>query len=83
MTDDDWPVIRLTPGPTDAELEAERDRKHRVDVAFDTATSFCRVPAPERYGAFGVWPVCALSAGHDGDHSTSYGNAWPNTGELS
>lgn len=30
---DGWPIIRCTPGPTDAELEADRDVKHAVDVA--------------------------------------------------
>ena len=30
---DDWPIIRCTPGPTDAELEAERDVKHAIDIA--------------------------------------------------
>jgi hypothetical protein len=28
-----WPIIRCTPGPTDAELAAERDEKHARDVA--------------------------------------------------
>ena len=28
MTDNDWPTIQCPPGPTDAELEAERDTKH-------------------------------------------------------
>jgi hypothetical protein len=80
---DNWPIIQLPAGPSDAELEAERDDKHRLAVAFDTATSYCRVPAPERYGAFGVWPVCALSASHEGDHATTWGTTWPNTGEVS
>ena len=30
---DDLPVIQLRPGPTDAELEAERDAKHLQEVA--------------------------------------------------
>ena len=30
---DDWPIIRCTPGPTDAELEAERDAKHTQELA--------------------------------------------------
>lgn len=30
---EDLPIIQLKPGPTDAELEAERDRKHALDVA--------------------------------------------------
>lgn len=29
----DWPIIRCTPGPTDAELAAERDAKHAQDLA--------------------------------------------------
>lgn len=29
MSLDDLPIIRLRPQPTDAELEAERDAKHR------------------------------------------------------
>lgn len=33
MTDDDLPIIQLPPGPTDAELEAERDAKHEAEVA--------------------------------------------------
>ena len=28
-----WPMIRCKAGPSDAELEAERDIKHAVDVA--------------------------------------------------
>ena len=32
MTDNNWPTIQCPPGPTDAELEAERDTKHRRDV---------------------------------------------------
>ena len=30
---DDWPTIKCKPGPTDAELEADRNIKHAVDVA--------------------------------------------------
>jgi len=30
---DDLPVIQLRPGPTDAELQAQRDAQHRSDVA--------------------------------------------------
>lgn len=30
---DDLPIIQLRPGPSDAELEAERDAKHAVEVA--------------------------------------------------
>ena len=30
---DDFPTIQCKPGPSDAELEAERDIKHAVDVA--------------------------------------------------
>lgn len=33
MTDSDWPIIRLKPGPSDAELEADRDAKHAAAVA--------------------------------------------------
>ena len=29
----DWPLIRCTPGPTDAELQAERDIKHAQALA--------------------------------------------------
>jgi len=29
----DWPTIQCQPGPTDAELAAERDAKHVVEVA--------------------------------------------------
>lgn len=29
----DWPLIRCTPGPTDAELQAERDIKHAQELA--------------------------------------------------
>ena len=75
--DDDWPIIRLTPGPTDAELEAERDDKYNAEVAFEAGvTHRCLAPAPQRYGAFGVWPRCALVRHHTGLHSTSYGETW-------
>lgn len=30
---DDWPIIRCQPGPTDAELQAERDIKHAQAMA--------------------------------------------------
>ena len=30
---DDLPVIQLRPGPTDAELQTQRDAQHRSDVA--------------------------------------------------
>ena len=30
---DDLPIIQCQPGPTDAELQADRDRKHALDVA--------------------------------------------------
>lgn len=33
MTHDDLPIIQCPPGPTDAELEAERDTKHAAAVA--------------------------------------------------
>lgn len=33
MNFDDLPIIRLRPGPTDAELEAERDAKHAKLIA--------------------------------------------------
>lgn len=29
----DLPIIRCKPTPTDAELEAERDAKHQLDLA--------------------------------------------------
>ena len=31
---DDFPTIQCKPGPSDAELEAERDIKHAVEKAF-------------------------------------------------
>lgn len=30
---DDLPIIQMKPGPTDAELQAQRDEKHIRDVA--------------------------------------------------
>lgn len=33
MSFDDLPIIQLRPGPTDAELEAQRDAKHAREVA--------------------------------------------------
>lgn len=41
----DWPIIQCTPGPTDAELEAERDRKHSAAVA----EWICRYAELEHY----------------------------------
>ena len=33
QVNDDLPIIQCQPGPTDAELQADRDRKHALDVA--------------------------------------------------
>jgi len=74
---DDWPIIQFKPGPTDAELEAERDLNHNLEVARETGVEhLCLAPAPQRYGAFGVWPQCALVRHHTGVHSTTYGKTW-------
>lgn len=34
----DFPIIQGRPGPTDAELQAERDAQHAIDVATWNAT---------------------------------------------
>lgn len=55
---DDLPIIRCNPGPSDAELQAERDAKHAADLAafdqeerylqhseaFDTFRGFDHIP---------------------------------------
>jgi hypothetical protein len=39
----DWPIIQGRPGPTDAELQVERDRQHAVEV--ERWMARCECPA--------------------------------------
>ena len=46
---DDLPIIKCLPGPTDAELEAQRDAKHALEVRewfarMDSVDSLDHVP---------------------------------------
>jgi hypothetical protein len=70
---DNWPIIQLPPGPSDAELEAERDAKHAAETEF-LEVGHCLNPAPRKPDAFGAWPKCALRKGHDGAHATLIGD---------
>ena len=74
---DDWPIIQLPAGPTDAELEAERDAKHAAELKADDGC--CLAPALTKTETFGVWPRCAEPKGHGGPHATTWGHTWKAT----
>ncbi len=71
---DNWPIIQLPAGPSDAELEAERDIKHAADLRAEEG--YCLAPALRKTEAFGVWPCCSQPVGHAGPHATTWGHTW-------
>lgn len=44
----DWPILQCTPGPTDSELQAERDAKHLRELSEFEAEERYLAQAEER-----------------------------------
>lgn len=60
MTFDDLPIIRCRPTPSDAELQAERDRDHaRVMAQYNQQTDMPCDCAGECYG-YCTWPIAEV-----------------------
>ncbi len=58
MSYDDLPIIQCKPGPSDAELEADRDAKHAAAVADWQRRQLCG----HREWECDCWPVGEVTA---------------------
>ena len=56
MTYDDLPIIQLPPGPSDAELEADRDAKHEAAVKDWLRRQAIAETIREAEGVVQAWP---------------------------